>query len=242
MDDKVIAKIRKLLAVANGSAAGGEHERDTAMRMALGLLAKYNLDMADLSEPQEIRGKDNTLELHATPWMRWVGDSVAKLFFCFCYTSTSYGKTNRRRYSFIGLRSNVETAKAITEYVVRSIEREGTRRMKEGGHSAAWANSFRKGAALRIGSRCTALRKQAELEQAPVSGERGIVLASVYKQNELANQKWLDDMGIEVNFMPDRTQDPLQSGLRAGAEFGDKINLHRQLDADGKQQDALRLK
>ena len=49
MEDKIIDKIAKLLAVANGNAAGGEHERDTAMRMATKLLIKHNLSMVDIT-------------------------------------------------------------------------------------------------------------------------------------------------------------------------------------------------
>lgn len=242
MTEKIIDKVRKLLAVANGTAEGGEHERDTAMRMALGLLAKYNLSMASLEEPKEDRIKDNTLVVHSAPWMRWVGNAVAEMFFCYMYHSTTGRTGNRRRYSFIGLESNVATARAMTEYLIYSIEREGTRRMKEGGHSAAWANSFRKGAAMKIETRCEKFRQEAELASKPVSGERGIVLASLYEQNLADNLRFIEAAGTIITMMDSRVQAPVASGLQAGAEYGEKLNLHKQIGADGKQTDTLRLK
>ena len=46
--NKILARVRKLLNLANNAAAT-EGERDNAMRMAHATLAKYNLSLAEAS-------------------------------------------------------------------------------------------------------------------------------------------------------------------------------------------------
>ena len=53
----IIEKIKKLLALAADSGAT-EGERDNAIRMAHGLLAKHNLDMAQVTASQQIEGRE----------------------------------------------------------------------------------------------------------------------------------------------------------------------------------------
>lgn len=65
----ILEKVKKLLALA-GNAGATEGERDNALRMAHGLLAKHNLDMADLVSKKVVR---ITLALITG----WVGASMS---------------------------------------------------------------------------------------------------------------------------------------------------------------------
>ena len=58
--EKILDKVKKLLAVANNEAAT-EGERDNALRMAHNMLAKHNLAMADLDEHNKLEGRDEYL-------------------------------------------------------------------------------------------------------------------------------------------------------------------------------------
>jgi hypothetical protein len=54
----ILEKVKKLLALANDKGAT-EGERDNALRMAHGMLAKHNLDMSDLHRHVQHHGRTN---------------------------------------------------------------------------------------------------------------------------------------------------------------------------------------
>ena len=79
MSSAIIEKCRKLFTLANNDGAT-EGERDNALRMAYGLMAKHNLDetMLDSEDLRQIL----EVEAPGAAWIRQVTNSVAGLFFC----------------------------------------------------------------------------------------------------------------------------------------------------------------
>lgn len=68
MEDKIINRIKKMLALANDAAAA-EGERDNAMRMAYNLLAKHNLTMATVEGPTNGEKREqNAAQFYGRPW------------------------------------------------------------------------------------------------------------------------------------------------------------------------------
>lgn len=229
---KVMARVRKMMALANDAAAS-EGERDNAMRMAHATLAKYNLSMAEAEAAgevvQEKRGP-GTLQTRSRPWIRQCGGAIARLFFCeYFYIKT--GQNHMKSY-FVGKESNVLTAIEITQYVVQSILKEGAARAKvEGfGHEVAWRVSFQKGATERVVARCYQLRADAEKASKPaVSTGTSLVLASVYESERKANELVIkDELKIKLVTAKSRETAP-GDGYHAGLEYGDKVGLHRQV-------------
>ena len=240
VDDKVMGRIRKLMSLANGTAEGGEHERDTAMKMALNLLAKHNLSMADLSQPAEKRMRDQA-EYRSDPWVRIVGHALAELYFC-GFFSTAYG--SKRAFTFVGLESNVATAKEMTDWVVKSIAAESRRLATERGEvTKTFANSFRKGAASKISQRCRALRAEAERANAgQASSGTSLVLASLYDTEKNANALYITDtLGIKLVTKVISQRNTTYDGAAAGAAYGDKINLNKQIGGAPKSKVAGRI-
>lgn len=230
-EDKIISKVRKLLNTANGTAEGGEHERDTAMRMALNLLAKHNLSMSDLEESkQEDRCVDNDSTFHSAPWMRTVGYAMAELFFCAFYVTRIHGK-NRLRFTFIGREGNVQTAKEMTTYLIKSVESESRKAQKQHGQTGEWAGGFRKGAGMRIWVRSKELRKQAEQESNAATTGTALVLASVYAQEKSKNEQYIQGMGVELTVRKAVTHKTNTSGYIAGDNFGKTVSLNKQVGA-----------
>jgi len=240
VDTRVIDKVRKLMSMAKGNADGGEHERDTAMRMALNLLAKHNLSMGDLDQPTEARlaGKD---EYHSTPWMRVVGSALADLYFCSFFSSAISGK-NKRIYTFVGLEGNVATAREMTNWVIKSIQAEATAQAKASGGGETWANSFRKGAANRIARRCHELRREAERANAgQASSGTSLVLASLYGTEKTANAAYIvDALGIKLVTKATVTRNNMTAGVLAGDAYGRSMSLNKQVGS-GKAKVAGRL-
>ena len=226
---RVVDKVRKLMAVAKGTADGGDHERDTAMRMALSMLAKHNLSMADLEQPMEGR-KAATDQYHSTPWMRIVGFALAELYFCSFFIASVGGK-NKRTYTFVGLEGNVATAREMTGWVIRSVQAEANAQARAAGQGETWANSFRKGAANRIASRCRELRAEAERANAgQASSGTSLVLASLYDTEKTANSAYIaDQLGVKLVTKQTITRNNSVAGIMAGDTYGRSLSLNKQV-------------
>ena len=123
--DKILARVRKMMTLANDAAAS-EHERDTAIKMAYNVLAKHNLSMVDVdaSVPQEQRDKIEAI-MTGTPWAKFVSHAIADLFFCKYLVGPKINSTKCQHF-FIGKQSNATTAMLMSEYIISSIRREVT--------------------------------------------------------------------------------------------------------------------
>ena len=232
--EKAIDKVRKLLKVADSGATGNgvEHEQETALRQALAIMAKHNLSMADIEEVEEKEDRDNIeiAEEFPCPWRRVLAGAVAKLFFC---TFVFIKVPNKQKYKFIfvGLESNAITAKEMTQYLIKSVFKESYRQQKERNETVAFGTTFRNAAANRIAVRCNALMEEAQADTSLVSG-RALTLTSVYEQEEKLNLNYIDKvMGMPLVEKKIKGEYKSRSGLAAGTDYGNKVNLNRQLSA-----------
>lgn len=147
--DKVIARIQKLFARTSraGEQRGGatEAEAETAMRMAQELMAKYNLDMAQIeaaARPGADAGAQRTKEEVSSrtryEWQRQLAKYVAEAHFCYHLVKEDYvrdengdiiylrggmGKAKRKAtHVFVGRTANVITAQLMFHYLVDTVE------------------------------------------------------------------------------------------------------------------------
>lgn len=227
----ILERVKKMLAIANDSAAA-EGERENAMRMAHKTLAKYNLSVADLKEEADDRQFIDGV-MPAYLWSRIIANSIAHLFFCENYSMSIRGQGSKAKQFFIGREANAITAREMTDYVIKSIAKEGKQRMRENFEDTRWWLSFCKGASHRIATRCIQLRKEEERasQEAPTQSSTGtaLVLASVYQTEMERNKALIAAQGIKVRQSKSSERNTDWSAHAAGREFGDKINLGKQL-------------
>lgn len=235
MNDRIIERVRKLLALARDKGAT-EGERDNALRMAHATIAKYNLDMAECErDPSKRKAAEEEREFQMAqffgrPWARQVAIACAELFFCE-YMFMAATRAKETKHLFVGKSSNATTARLMAEWLVDAIMREGKKHQREidGGNEAY--RSFSMGAALRIRDRVREIRLAAEdaskaLAASASGGSAGtaIVLASVYATERQANRAL-----IEQRYPVRRTgrsgKSAEISSMAAGAKYGDKVNL-----------------
>jgi hypothetical protein len=227
-EEKVLEKIRKLLERANDERGSTEGERETAMRMATSLMAKYQLDMADI--PQAQREKDDPLgrfdgEGWYLKWCQMIRNSVAHLFDC---RYVNMGKVNatRGRYTYIGRASNATTAMLMADWIVKDALREADR---VGGHRlSAQGRSFGFGFAERLHARVALMRAQAA-EEIKVSTGRDLVLIRTDFARENA-----DFMAATMNIKPGKaitTRNLHADAMNAGRDAADRVNLSKQIKA-----------
>lgn len=223
--ERVMARIQKMLALANdeGATTG---ERDNALRMVHSILAKYNMTMAEAEaagRPGERRGRSENLRLRDQPWVRDCVGSVADMLFCQTLFWKQRG-TGRCVFYFVGRQSNVETARLMADFVVRSIISEANRRWREQPDPGPWWTSFCKGATQAVALRCQELRREAEA-------------SGLYDKEKKANQDFTRDMlGHDPGKEGKRRDRRPGAGFDDGVAYGRTVSLHRQVGSTQQQQ------
>jgi hypothetical protein len=121
--EKIIAKIRKLLALTQSNFSG---EAESAMLKAQQLLMEYNLGMHDVSDIDEtIDVIELTLQYHTPPWWyKYLIAAIAENFRCEVLEESFY-MSYRKVYFLIGREHDARVAKDVFLYAVNLIDYNG---------------------------------------------------------------------------------------------------------------------
>lgn len=224
--NKIIDRLKKILAIANDAAAT-EGERDTALKMAYNLMERHNLSMADLPEQAEEKREMADIIISVDKWGRTVAHAMADLFFC-KYFFMRTGTTGKDKHVFVGRVSNTATAIAMTEYVLKSIKREAGKLYRT--PTTPDGRSFCVGAAHKVRERVREMIRESSMNsQKSESTGRDIVVANVRKSEEELNAGFLDNTGMKLKSVSRADNKLRRTGYYAGQEHGAKINLNMQV-------------
>lgn len=220
--ESIIAKIKKLLAMANDG-RGNVQEAETAARQAEALMRKYHLDMAEVevnelkSEKPEAEfitgarpGKENAKQ--NPKWVNLIAWGVAQLYDC---RVTQVHRPEGPSFCFIGFGPDVKVAAWTTQALKDAVYTE-SRRVTEGVSNAA---SFRMGAASALQHRLVALRaeRDAEYKQAPSGGTAlAVINTKLARLEEIFGQS--KDRTVKSSVKRDGAYDQ-------GRQFGNTMNL-----------------
>lgn len=240
IEEKIIVRIQKMLALANDLAAT-EGERDNALRMAYNLMAKYNLDIAKVeahgkkSEEPRINFRNDSW---SWLWAKQVNQIVGRLFFCKYYYGEAINGTQCHHH-FVGRESNAMTAAVMADYIVNSILKEGRKIGKQ--NTSPITRSFCVGAmhSLDIRVRQIIAEKEKELQGSATPGT-ALVLASFYKTEQDANALWLAENVGKLKSNKVRASRVEGDAYAAGSEYGKKINLSAQVTGNSTDQKKIR--
>jgi hypothetical protein len=223
MEDKILSRIRKMMAIANDSAAS-EAERDTALQMSYRLLAKHNLTMLQVEDQgsREVRGTYEEQGWSQT-WAKHVCLNVAKLFFCEYYIGDKINAT-KCVHHFVGLESNATTAMLMSSYIINSILKEGRKRYTH--NLSPETRSFALGVVARLSQRIAELIKQTQQDATPGTA---LVLIDLYQSEKQANEALLP---ANLEAKRSRSSSVKRGAYESGKEFGSSINLSKQISAD----------
>lgn len=224
--NKILERVKKMVALGNDAGAT-EAERETALRMAYNLLAKYNLSMADLPEDQSNEARERQdVVISADRWARSLAQAVAKLFFCrYFYSQT--GTSGKDKHCFVGRQSNVITARYMSEFLIKSVKREATSRYKS--PTTPQGRSFCVGTVDSIRKRVEEMIKS-ETESTPGTA---LVLVSLHEREADANQRWLDNTGLSLTKAKARADNSLRAGaFYEGREYGKTVSLNQQVSSE----------
>lgn len=217
--NSIAQKIRKLLALAEGNK--NENERNSAMKLAMELLSKHNLDMAqvaDTAEDVDVIEFDARLKLD--PWIRTVLQAACTLYYTRFIMRPIYGGAygDRKEWhpTFIGTDENIDCTIEIALWLIQSIKQEGNCYYKQGYER----RSFRVGAADKIYERAKQLIAEEKQTCGTTASNSLMVLRN---QLESANQKYLDKIDLGTFQSRGSYHDREAYGL--GQSFGSNVNL-----------------
>lgn len=154
---KILDRIKKILAVANGSSF--EAEADTAMKMAQSYMRQYGLSMTDVELNEELASEIvhdilNDSKLKTETWSRMLAGAVAHIFDC---QFVLVRQRPKDRLSFIGYKQDIEMAKLVLDSLYLSI-RLASRSIYPNDRSLR--TDFRMGAGTRILERAIEEKKK----------------------------------------------------------------------------------
>lgn len=228
--DKVLNRIKKMLALANDAAAT-EGERDNAMRMAYATMAKHNIDMATVEssgQQQTEKREEHYQEFFGRPWARQVAHAIARMLFCEYVVSHVGGEKSKiYKHRFIGRTSNAVTAAELSRYLVNSIIKEARTRYGSGG--SAEGRTFSVGATSAIRERVRKMIQEAT--QPPVEKTPGtaLVLVNMYRSEAEANAMVLRSMYPKLQAARGGKGVHDSDAYRAGQQYGSTVSLNRQI-------------
>ena len=167
MNDKIISKINKLLALTSSS---NEHESAKAAEMAFKLMeqngiSKQDLDTANLQE--ELGPIDEQLtdaKSQLMPWEKYLASIIAKYFDCVSYTQRKIHPSYTRwlyAMGFVGHEANRITAITMYEWLRKAIWKEANQKFKGNG---AYCRSYCIGVVNGISEKYGANKKQEQQE------------------------------------------------------------------------------
>jgi len=214
--DKLIDKIRKLLALAGSNS--NEHEAASAAERAQALLAEYNLSMTDVdgksTNADDKTTEDRELLNESFPWKRNVGSAVGKMFFCGYFfiqkkVVDAKGKVKRMdQHVFLGAAHNITVTKQMFIYLVDTVER------------------LARESALKVPAKDREAYRRAFMWACTKR-----LCYRIYDQNNVKN--YLDDQKVKLKTYNRGGQTSSFSGTVDGNAAGHKIGLDQQVG--GKQ-------
>ena len=227
-EEKIINRIKKMLALANDLAAT-EGERDNALRMAYNAMAKFNIDLAQVEahgKKEEEARINFQNDSWSWLWAKQVNQIIGRLFFCKYYYGRAINGTQCEHH-FVGRESNAMTAAVMADYVVNSILKEGRKIGKQ--NTSPITRSFCVGAMQALSRRVDQIiaEKERELQGSATPGT-ALVLASFYKNEQAANDAWIAE---RMNLKAGRAHSHKvnDDAWAAGSEYGRNINLSAQV-------------
>lgn len=218
MDNKLIEKIQKLLAMGNGTANGGENEAEVALAKAYALMQQNNIDMATVQSAsrEQILGALDKSSVTPPPmkvWEQGLFNCIMFFFDCenYYYIVRRNGVTQTTVYA-IGRESNRITAVMMYKWLRQKIHEDSF------AYKANQRQGYCLGAVSGISNKVHSIKKTAEKTDA-----WGIVPANEVEQ-------WLREHYPNIKTLSLNGQASDWSAYKDGVKDGKAVNLNGQVN------------
>lgn len=217
----IIEKIQKLLALGGNNP--NENEATNATRMAMDLLAKYNLSMSEIqdADTEVVSHEDYKPGGKSFPtWKTILLNAICKAHFCKIILRPGTGT-----YIIIGKETNRVTSKMMFTYLCNVIDFETKQYLKDKDYDRSYGktqgNAFRVGMAKRLESRLQ--EKQQEIIRE--SKQTALVRVDPYTLSVRENDHYAFS-NFRVGSAKRMNINPYGSAYGAGYDAGGKVGLN----------------
>lgn len=239
---EIIEKIQKLLALGQSP---NENEAKLAVSRAQELLLKYNLKMSEITnDGGETPVEEQVIDKmgHIANWKLNLLEHISKHNFCTVLLRTETRGSNVR-YCLIGKAFNIDIVNSMYKYLIDAIERLARSEVSKeevyeayGRFTPRARNSFKLGAAKRIGERLEEIRLMEDNEGVDMNGDghcTALVVRNL-REHELAlNEAYLNRLQDRSQKMTRSVFNPDFFGM--GYDAGNKIGLNKQLEKNNSK-------
>ena len=232
--ESILKRIQKLLklSVENGAS---ENEAMQAADKAQKLLQEHNLSIADIKDEDQVEPMDSEdVEVDRDLWKGYIRNATAKLYFCKTYTTMKLDKHYKKVkvITFVGRKSNRMVATEMCKYFINTIERLTAEEFKAVPGSRASINkmshAFKQGAASRLSKRLN--DKYNEIVPAYIPQGNPDGLPVLYKNEQMAITKWLEQKGIRLTSAKSRMSIRDRVAYSRGQSKANGIGLNTQVN------------
>jgi hypothetical protein len=233
IDSSIIEKIRKLRAITEERGAT-EEETLAAQQRMFAMLAKYNLELAEIpdSEPgkPETAIESESAERPSSVWKQLLSTGVAHLNFSECFTL-------RGSIYIVGTRANRIATFEMAGYLVQAVQRLADQEAWEvpRDERRRFRHSFAEGCTNRIYERLEQMRLEAQAGRMKSEDPNSLLpaLADVYQSNRARVDDFISAHFGRLHRHTHYWSGRHNGGYVTGYNAGDKVGLHRQVS--GKQ-------
>ncbi len=232
-DERVISKIRAMLAKAAEGSGATEAEAASALAMAMALMTKHNINRSQLGEDdKEAVEHGDYSELEYLKWHIYTAQAAAFLYYC---KVVQWTEGSKRRIAFIGKPSNIEAAQMTFLWINKQVEALYKKNLIPGLPQSVRAElrrTFKMACALRVRQRAWDIVQAMANDDAlaiEMTGSTALVVKSHIQQEQAATEAFYKDQ----NFLPARSR-PSKAGIgtRMGFEAGNQVQLNRAVKQD----------
>lgn len=231
MSSPIHDKIKKMFALANDKGAS-EDEAATAMRLAMGLMAKYGIEQADLKDIEQPRTKRGAImkfkfEKHQVV----IANAAAYLYGC----RIIFYDMGKGGMQIVGRPENIDATEATMTFLFRQVEQLYKDNLPSGMTQqmrSQYRKTFKFACAVRVEQRAYDLwREMCENETAAraATGKNALVVANHFKQLVLEA-----DANMEGDIKRKTIRQSCGIGTNDGTAAGDKVKLRQELNETKK--------
>jgi hypothetical protein len=216
-EERLIAKIRKLFALAHDKNAQG-NEAENALRMANALLSKHAIDKYRLHEEDAVFASfmDYDIKHH---WKKSIIGTIARFYNCRAIFDYNW---DTPKTLIIGTSSNRITAILVIDHLIDQVIKE-TRGEKI---------AFKNGAALGLYDTCNKIIEKRNIETGndEVIPGTGLTVIKIEKRQKMDVEDF-----IKANFKHLRSGPGMRSVSAEGRSYGQGLNPNARITGEGQK-------
>lgn len=217
-------KIRKMLALGAADSGATEDEAATAMRMAMGLMAKHGIDQATLGGAKPTAKMAARVDRSIQPHEVWLASAAGVLYGC----RVLFWKSGKHGFAFIGRSDNTDAAEMTMMWLTQQVESLYKQALPSGmtqKERAEFRRTFKVACAHRVLHRANAFVANPIQIAADISST-ALVVSGYFKELDAENKQVLAGIATRKSSARGTRSG---SGTMAGYAAGDKVQLHRRV-------------